>query len=49
MLVLRRPQPTTNELKDTAIGIAKSFEYGRNEKIQSMISKISETFFSFID
>jgi hypothetical protein len=25
MLVLRRPQPTTNELKNTAVGIANSF------------------------
>lgn len=49
MLVLRRPQPSTKELKETAIGISKSFEYGRNEKISIMIENMSEAFFKFID
>jgi hypothetical protein len=37
MLVLRRPQPSTQELKDTAVGIGRSFEYGKNDKIAIMV------------
>ena len=43
MLVLRRPQPSTQELKDTAVGIGRSFEYGKNAKIARMVEKISKS------
>lgn len=49
MLVLKRPQPSDEELKETAIGIARSFEYGKNEKILIIIRNISEAFFKFIE
>ena len=49
MLVLKRPQPSTQELKETAVGIGRSFEYGKNDKISMMVENISEAFFSFVD
>ena len=49
MLVLRRPSPSEIELKNTAVGIGKSFDYGKYDKISLMIEKISEAFFRFVD